>query len=110
MIFTDSYPPYDRGGADKIAFYHAAGLRDRGWEVAVVCSQGPKVDASITVREEDGILVYRLFPLHPLTKHTTPSFGDRVFQLSATPWNPMLLTKLGTAIDNFSPDIYNGIS
>ena len=35
-LFSDGYPPWARGGAQKIAAQLAAGYRERGHEVAVV--------------------------------------------------------------------------
>ena len=36
LILSDPFPPFDRGGAGRIAYYHAHALRERGYDVAVL--------------------------------------------------------------------------
>ena len=104
MIFTDNYPPYDRGGAGRMAYYHAKGLCDRGWKVGVVCNQEPGRKIS-GVAEEEGITVYRLFQMHPFSKQLDPLPIDKAFQLSATFFNPFMRPVLKHVIKDFAPDL-----
>ena len=105
MIFTDDYPPHDRGGAGRIAYYHAKGFLDRGWIVGVVSSQESGRKISNTPRREEGITVYRLFHIHPFSRSQIPAMGDKALQLSTALVNPSMHAKLHRAVNEFSPDI-----
>lgn len=65
-IISNLYPPFIRGGAELIAALEAKGLKD-SWQHVFVISSKPYRDFSslnVSQIEEDGILVYRFFPLN----------------------------------------------
>jgi len=65
-IISNLYPPFIRGGAELIAALEAKGLKDAWQHVFVISSKPYRGLSSLTPsqNEEDGILVYRFFPLN----------------------------------------------
>jgi len=61
LIITNLYPPYARGGAERVAELQARGLRAAGHEV-VVLTTGP--DFFLKEFVEDGVRVLRYRPLN----------------------------------------------
>ena len=104
MILSDRFPPHDRGGSERIAHLHAQGLRRRGWEVAVFTSFAPDPTGAVSVADEDGLRVYRSFPLHPLATGEQPGVPDKIAELSFELWNPWMERPLRRAIAEFRPD------
>lgn len=104
MILSDGFPPHDRGGAERIAYYHATALRDLGWEVAVFSSYPPGHEKSVE-DEEPGIRVYRAFPVNPAPPHGHAGPMDRLLLLGSSLTNPFMRKPLEEAIDDFKPDL-----
>ncbi|MGH7804668.1 MAG: glycosyltransferase family 4 protein [Candidatus Binatia bacterium] len=105
LILSDRFPPHDRGGSERIAHLHALGLRRRGWDVAVFTSFPPIRGAVSTIADEDGLRVFRSFPLHPLSAEEEPTTSDKALELSLELWNPWMGAPLRRAITEFRPDV-----
>ena len=106
LILTDGFPPHDRGGAERIAYYHACALRDLGWDVGVFTSYPSEPGARPSVEEEEpGIRVYRSFPLNPIARNGNASLLDSITLLGSTLQNPFMRGALEQAIEDFSPDL-----
>jgi glycosyltransferase involved in cell wall biosynthesis len=106
LILSDGFPPHDRGGAERIAYYHARALRDLGWEVGVLTSYPAVSNAAASVAEEEpGIRVYRSFPLNPIARTGEPGLLDRALLLGTTLQNPFMRKVLEDAIEDFNPDL-----
>ena len=105
MLFSDDYPPHSHGGAGRIAYLHATGLRSKGWDVGVITSRDPNNPSRDTVNFEEGIKVYRIFDLYPLGHHYPGTTLDRAMILANTLWNPALSSRLARAIADFAPQI-----
>jgi len=61
LIISNLYPPYARGGAERVAELQAKGLQEAGHEVCVLTT-GPKFFLDEEVR--DGIRVLRYYPMN----------------------------------------------
>ena len=90
-VLSDGYPPWEDGGAQKVAAQLATGYRDRGHDVSVVTTVAEPGETDVgTV---DGVAVHRLHtpkpePLLPyLTVH-----------------NPFVAGDVGRALDRVAPD------
>ena len=105
MICSDRFPPFDRGGAERIAFYHAQGLVARGFDVAVYTSHEPTKGAQPETRDEDGVRVYRAFPVNTFTEQEEPTFFDKVVRFPLTVQNPWMESGLNEAVEDFDPDL-----
>ena len=108
LIVSDRFPPHDRGGSERIAHLNALGFRDRGWNVAVFTSFAPVPGERPGVHDEDGLRVYRAFPLHPFTAGERGSNADRVAELGLELWNPFVGRKLEDVAAEFAPDLLHG--
>ncbi|MBI4098729.1 MAG: glycosyltransferase [Candidatus Magasanikbacteria bacterium] len=66
LIITNLYPPHGRGGAEVVVAQEARELRDAGHQVFVLTTKPFGGFSSLLPREsiEDGIHVYRFFPLN----------------------------------------------
>lgn len=105
LILTDRYPPYDIGGAERIALYHARALVERGDEVTVLTTYPSTRDATPQVEIRDGVRVHRCMPLYPLTRKGVPSFVDKAYEMLAMPWNPQAQNALAKAAAGCEPDV-----
>ena len=105
MILTDGFPPHDRGGAERIAYYHALALRDRGDSVAVFTSHPSEGSIGPSVADEDGIQVYRAFPLNPVARHSKPTRLDSLVTMGSSLINPFMSGALQRAVDDFRPEL-----
>ncbi len=106
LIFTDRYPPYDQGGAERIAFLHASGLRERGYEVEIVSCMEPSAGAQPrTDTLPDGTRVHRIFPLHPFSEDDTPGFADKLLATALQLRHPAMGRKALDIVDAFRPDV-----
>jgi len=105
LIVSDRFPPHDRGGSERIAHLHAQGLRARGWDVAVFTSHASAKGARPTIADEDGLKVYRAFPLHPFTPEESPGLVDKTAELSLELWNPWMQRALERVIADFAPRV-----
>ena len=91
-LLSDGYPPWERGGAQKIAAQLAAGYADRGHEVAVVTTVTDRANVGRDV--VDGVTVHRLYTPRPhrllpyLTLH-----------------NPFVAGACGSILDDVDPDV-----
>lgn len=65
-FITGLYPPYARGGAERVVADEARALREAGHEVAVITAEDVREDGGIEpiMSVEDGIRVHRFFPLN----------------------------------------------
>jgi glycogen(starch) synthase len=105
LILSDFFPPFDHGGAERIAFYHAHGLRDRGYEVEVLATyDGEQVSSSAT-REEDGIRVHRWLSPNAISTHEPSSFANKLATASLMLMNPTSSGPLNAICKQFQPDI-----
>jgi len=66
LLITNLYPPHGRGGAEVVVAQEARELRDAGHQVFVLTTKPFGGFSSLIPREsiEDGIHVYRFFPLN----------------------------------------------
>lgn len=90
-VLSDGYPPWDRGGAQRIAAQLAAGYRDRGHDVRVVTAVEDRSKAGLAVA--DGVPVRRIWT--PKPRRVLPYL---------TLYNPFAVRKLGRTLDAFDPD------
>ncbi|WP_435179259.1 glycosyltransferase family 4 protein [Halorussus sp. AFM4] len=91
-VLSDGYPPWERGGAQKIAAQLAEGYRDRGHEVGVVTAVADRSDAGRATA--GGVRVRKLWSPKP-----------RAILPYLTLYNPFTVRKLGRALDAFAPDV-----
>jgi len=63
ILISALYPPYARGGAERVAEITARGLKDVGHDVLVITA-GPQdgYDSDPKMEEHDGVRVLRFFP------------------------------------------------
>lgn len=108
LLFNDDYPPYDRGGAARITYLQAKGLRDRGWQVGVFTSRKLGRPSQDSVQSEKGIKVYRLFDLYPDSRSYPGSFVDKAMIGTNAPYNPSFIPKINSVIKDFQPDVLHG--
>ena len=91
-LLSDGYPPWERGGAQKIAAQLAEGYRERDHEVLVVTGVTDRRTAGRATAA--GVEVRKLWtpkprlPLPYLTVH-----------------NPIVVGPVGRALDDFDPDV-----
>jgi glycosyltransferase involved in cell wall biosynthesis len=105
LILTDGFPPHDRGGAERIAYYHALAMRDRGDAVAVFTSHPSDGRSGPTVADEDGVRVYRAFPLNPVARRSEVTRVDRLVTMGSSLVNPFMSGALRRAVGDFRPDL-----
>lgn len=92
VVLSDGYPPWDRGGAQKIAAQLADGYRDRGHAVGVVTAVADRSDAGrVTAGGK------------PIWKLPTPK--PRSVLPYLTLHNPFVAEGVGRALDAFDPDV-----
>jgi glycosyltransferase involved in cell wall biosynthesis len=65
-FISNLYPPYARGGAERVVSEEAAALRALGHDVSVITSApvADDGDASLKTTVEDGIRVHRFYPMN----------------------------------------------
>ena len=65
-FISNLYPPYARGGAERVVSEEAAALKALGHEVSVITSApvGDDGDASLKTTVEGGIRVHRFYPMN----------------------------------------------
>jgi glycosyltransferase involved in cell wall biosynthesis len=90
-VLSDGYPPWDRGGAQKIAAQLAEGYAERGHDVAVVTAVADRTDAGRAT--PSGVPVRNIWS--PKPRSVLPYL---------TLHNPFVVRKLGRALDAFDPD------
>lgn len=103
LILSDRFPPHDRGGAERIAYYHAVGLRDRGYQVSVFTSHEP--GGAPRIADEDGIEVHRMFPIHPFSSHDPPSAADKAVGFPGMILHPGMTRLLRQTCEHARPDL-----
>lgn len=91
-LLSDGYPPWDRGGAQKIAAQLAAGYAERGHEVTVLATVSDRGDVGRDV--VDGVTVRRLYTPRP----------DRLLPY-LTVYNPFVAGACARALDRAAPDV-----
>lgn len=91
-LLSDGYPPWDRGGAQKIAAQLATGYADRGHEVGVVTAVADRKEAGRAT--SNGVPVRRIWT--PKPRSVLPYL---------TLYNPFVVRKLGPTLDRFDPDV-----
>lgn len=105
LILTDRFPPNDRGGAERIAYYHAHGLKDKGYEVAVFTSQADGVPMQSAGVIEDGIRVFRSFSIYSGSSTSRRTFADKLVHFPLMILNPLMEKRLSDIIEKFRPNI-----
>ncbi|MFZ1941269.1 MAG: glycosyltransferase [Terracidiphilus sp.] len=97
LILTDRFPPHDRGGAERIAYYHAQAMREEGWEVGVLTGMPPRSSA----REvgDSGTAVFRGYTF-PQTR-----VGVTAQAAVGALYNPIAAGAVRRAIRDFRPDV-----
>lgn len=105
LILTDRYPPYDVGGAERIAYYHARALVERGHEVEVFTTYAPKRESMPICENIEGVRIHRRISINPFTHTDVPSVADRLHQLATMPWNPWMQHGLNQVAQAFKPDL-----
>ena len=105
MILTDGYPPDGQGGATRIPYYQAKGFKERGWDVAVVTSFHDFVSKRAQITVEEGITIYRVFPIQPFSRTQSASVWDNAFRIAFTVANPLMKNAIRDAINHFNPNI-----
>lgn len=65
-FISNLYPPHGRGGAERVVEQEAKALKALGHEVSIITAEPVREDGSIDPRltVEDGIRVYRFYPLN----------------------------------------------
>jgi len=105
LIVSDSFPPHDRGGAERIAYYHAHALKDRGYEVGVLTAHESAPGVRPTVDEEEGVEVFRLLPPYPFSQGQDVSYLDKAAMLMLQVRNPWMQRLLADVVRRFAPDL-----
>ncbi len=105
LILSDRYPPYDIGGAERIAFYHARALVERGHEVEVFTAHESVRGASASIENQDGVRIHRRIALNPFTQNGVPSSADKLYEMATMPRNPWLQRSLEEVAAQFQPDL-----
>jgi len=79
-LISNLYPPYARGGAERVVETEARALKALGHDVCVITAEPVREDGSVDPRmtEEDGIRVWRFHPLNlffygEIGRHSAPS-------------------------------------
>ncbi|MFC4449627.1 glycosyltransferase family 4 protein [Halorussus aquaticus] len=90
-VLSDGYPPWDRGGAQRIAAQLAEGYDDRGHEVAVLTAVERRADAGRATA--NGVAVRKLWS--PKPRSVLPYL---------TLHNPFVVRRIGRVLDAFDPD------
>ncbi|NEU56559.1 glycosyltransferase family 4 protein [Halorussus sp. MSC15.2] len=90
-VLSDGYPPWDRGGAQRIAAQLAEGYDERGHEVAVVTAVENRADAGRATT--NGVAVRKLWS--PKPRSVLPYL---------TLHNPFVVRRIGRVLDAFDPD------
>ena len=91
-LLSDGYPPWERGGAQKIAAQLAAGYRERGHEVVVVTAVTERSAAGRATA--NGVDVRKLWTPKP-----------RAVLPYLTVHNPFAVGPVGRALDGFDPHV-----
>lgn len=97
LILIDGFPPYDRGGAERIAYYQAKSFREAGWEVGVVT--GVPHDRANENFEDDGLVRFPAFTF-PRT-----GAGRRLQSAIGAVYNPTAIARVKRAAASFRPDV-----
>lgn len=91
-VFSDGYPPWERGGAQKVAAQLAEGYRRRGHEVSVITTVADRAETGRTLMT--GIDVHRLF---------TPQWDALLPYLSIH--NPFVVGPCARLLDRLDLDV-----
>ncbi|WP_227354117.1 glycosyltransferase family 4 protein [Haladaptatus salinisoli] len=91
-LLSDGYPPWERGGAQKIAAQLARGYAERGHRVSVITTVDAPSDVGRTVL--DGVEAYRIY---------SPRWPTLLPYLSV--FNPFVAPECGRLLDLLDPDV-----
>jgi glycosyltransferase involved in cell wall biosynthesis len=91
-LFSDGYPPWDRGGAQRIAAQLAEGYAEHGHETHVVTTVTDRSEAGRSV--ENGVVVHRLWTPRP--RSLLPYLTVR---------NPLIDRALPDVLVDVAPDV-----
>ena len=107
---TDLYPPEDKGGAERIAYYEAKMMADKGHEVVVITStrKNIKNPRGYKVEKKEGIKVYyfspvKNFKINPYEKNA--SFLKKAILMVLSLYNPYSYSILKLILEKENPDI-----
>lgn len=76
-FITNLYPPYARGGAERVVTEEVRALKEEGHEVSVITAEDVREDGSTEPRLtiEDGVRVYRFYPMNLFSYHDIGRHG-----------------------------------
>lgn len=97
LILTDRFPPQDRGGAERIAYYQAKSFQEAGWEVGVVT--GVHHDRRLETYEDGGLV---RFPGYTFPR---TGAGERLQTAIGAVYNPTAISAVKHAVASFKPNV-----
>lgn len=100
LILSDAFPPYDEGGAERIAYYQAVELKKRGYEVAVFTGDPTRPAPPYPVEPIQQYKAYTLEWPRPRS-----SFWKNAVHIPRQLINPFSVLRLRQAVSDFKPDI-----
>ncbi|MDO8548379.1 MAG: glycosyltransferase family 4 protein, partial [bacterium] len=93
LIVNDHFPPHAGGGANMIAFFHAKGLLERGYDVRVFTTTQDK-EAPIGWSEYQGLKIYTFY-----TSYNLRWWGYK------SVYNGQVVSKFKNELEKIKPDI-----
>jgi len=109
---TDLFPPYDKGGAERIAFYEAEMMAKEGHEVTVITTTNEKLKDSkgYEVKISKGIKVYyfspvKKFSLNPYLHTKMDSLLKKTILMFLSLYNPYSHLIINRILEKEKPDI-----
>lgn len=91
-VLSDGYPPWEDGGAQRVAAQLAEGYRERGHQVTVITTARDRADDGST--EAGGLPVHRLYSPRP-----------RALLPYLSVVNPLSSPRVGTILGDVEPDV-----
>ncbi len=91
-VLTDGYPPWERGGAQKIAAQLARGYSERGHRVSAITTVDDRRERGRS--REHGVDVHRLYTPKP-----------RALLPYLTVYNPFVVPRCRRLLDRLTPDV-----
>ncbi|MEK7545631.1 MAG: glycosyltransferase family 4 protein [Patescibacteria group bacterium] len=108
-LISNLYPPYARGGAERVVETEARALKAIGHDVCVITAEPVRDDGSVAPRmtDEGGIRVWRFHPLNlffygDIGRHSAPS---RLLWHAWDAWNPHAAECVEAILKKERPDV-----
>lgn len=108
-LISNLYPPYARGGAERVVETEARALKALGHDVCVITAEPVREDGSVAPRmtEEDGIRVWRFHPLNlffygEIGRHSAPA---RLLWHAWDARNPHAAKSVAAILKDERPDV-----